>query len=90
MHRVVGQQSILFFSALTRARSSHTPALRNALAWGANSIIAGECDKKIVAYGKEGHVLQTFDYSRDHSEKEFTVAATGPSGQSVGLGSYDR
>ncbi|XP_031437803.1 intraflagellar transport protein 172 homolog isoform X2 [Clupea harengus] len=61
-----------------------------ALAWGANSIIAGGCDKKIVAYGKEGHVLQTFDYSRDRSEKEFTVAATGPSGQSVVLGSYDR
>ncbi|KAL2082479.1 hypothetical protein ACEWY4_022297 [Coilia grayii] len=61
-----------------------------ALAWGANSIIAGGCDKKVVAYGKEGHVLQTFDYSRDRTEKEFTVAATSPSGQSVVLGSYDR
>ncbi|KAI1897568.1 hypothetical protein AGOR_G00084610 [Albula goreensis] len=61
-----------------------------ALAWGANSIIVAGSDKKIVAYGKEGHVLQTFDYSRDRSEKEFTVAATSPSGQSVVLGSYDR
>ncbi|KAG7460913.1 hypothetical protein MATL_G00203920 [Megalops atlanticus] len=61
-----------------------------ALAWGANSIIVAGCDKKIVAYGKEGHVLQTFDYSRDRTEKEFTVAATSPSGQSVVLGSYDR
>ncbi|XP_076128236.1 intraflagellar transport protein 172 homolog [Alosa pseudoharengus] len=61
-----------------------------ALAWGADSIIAGGCDKKIVAYGKEGHILQTFDYSRDRSEKEFTVAATSPSGQSVVLGSFDR
>lgn len=61
-----------------------------ALAWGSNSIIVAGCDKKIVAYGKEGHVLQTFDYSRDCSEKEFTVAATSPSGQSVVLGSYDR
>lgn len=61
-----------------------------ALAWGSNSIIVAGCDKKIVAYGKEGHVLQTFDYSRDRLEKEFTVAATSPSGQSVVLGSYDR
>ncbi|KAJ8355794.1 hypothetical protein SKAU_G00185880 [Synaphobranchus kaupii] len=61
-----------------------------ALAWGANSLIVAGCDKKIVAYGKEGHVIQTFDYSRDRSEKDFTVAATSPSGQSVVLGSYDR
>ncbi|MBN3325630.1 IF172 protein, partial [Atractosteus spatula] len=61
-----------------------------ALAWGANSIVVAGCDKKIVAYGKEGSVIQTFDYSRDHSEKEFTVAATSPSGQSVVIGSYDR
>uniref|UniRef100_W5KZE2 Intraflagellar transport protein 172 homolog n=1 Tax=Astyanax mexicanus TaxID=7994 RepID=W5KZE2_ASTMX len=61
-----------------------------ALAWGSNSIIVAGSDKKIVAYGKEGHVLQMFDYSRDCSEKEFTVAATSPSGESVVLGSYDR
>uniref|UniRef100_A0AAY4EKD8 Intraflagellar transport protein 172 homolog n=1 Tax=Denticeps clupeoides TaxID=299321 RepID=A0AAY4EKD8_9TELE len=61
-----------------------------ALAWGASSIVVAGCDKKIVAYGKEGSVLQTFDYSRVPSEKEFTVAATSPSGQSVVLGSYDR
>uniref|UniRef100_A0A8C9QX79 Intraflagellar transport protein 172 homolog n=1 Tax=Scleropages formosus TaxID=113540 RepID=A0A8C9QX79_SCLFO len=61
-----------------------------ALAWGANSIIVAGCDKKIVAYGKEGQVMQTFDYSRDHSEKEFTVAATSPSGQSVVIASYNR
>ncbi|XP_023687337.1 intraflagellar transport protein 172 homolog [Paramormyrops kingsleyae] len=61
-----------------------------ALAWGANSIIVAGCDKKIVAYGKEGYVLQTFDYSQDRSEKEFTTAAASPSGQSVVVGSYDR
>uniref|UniRef100_A0A668A2T2 Intraflagellar transport protein 172 homolog n=1 Tax=Myripristis murdjan TaxID=586833 RepID=A0A668A2T2_9TELE len=61
-----------------------------ALAWGANSIIVGGCDKKIVAYGREGQVLQTFDYSRDRTEKEFMVAATSPTGQSVVFGSYDR
>uniref|UniRef100_A0A1A8U1D0 Intraflagellar transport protein 172 homolog n=1 Tax=Nothobranchius furzeri TaxID=105023 RepID=A0A1A8U1D0_NOTFU len=61
-----------------------------ALAWGANSIMVGGCDKKIVAYGKEGQVLQNFDYSRDPSEKEFTVAVSSPSGQSVVFGSFDR
>lgn len=61
-----------------------------ALAWGANSIMVGGCDKKVVAYGREGHLLQTFDYSRDRTEREFTVAVTSPSGQSVVFGSYDR
>ncbi|XP_041831040.1 intraflagellar transport protein 172 homolog [Melanotaenia boesemani] len=61
-----------------------------ALAWGANSIMVGGCDKKVVAYGREGHILQNFDYSRDRTEKEFTVAVTSPSGQSVVFGSFDR
>ncbi|KAL6096181.1 ift172 [Pungitius sinensis] len=61
-----------------------------ALAWAANSIMVGGCDKKVVAYGREGHVLQTFDYGRDRTEREFGVAATSPSGQSVVFGSYDR
>lgn len=61
-----------------------------ALAWASNSIVAAGCDKKIVAYGKEGNVIQTFDYSRDSSEKEFTTAAASPGGQSVIIGSYDR
>uniref|UniRef100_A0A8C5J9F3 Intraflagellar transport protein 172 homolog n=1 Tax=Junco hyemalis TaxID=40217 RepID=A0A8C5J9F3_JUNHY len=61
-----------------------------ALAWASSSIVAAGCDKKIVAYGREGSVIQTFDYSRDSSEKEFTTAATSPSGQSIVLGSYDR
>ncbi|XP_040920859.1 intraflagellar transport protein 172 homolog [Toxotes jaculatrix] len=61
-----------------------------ALAWGANSVMVGGCDKKVVAYSREGRILQTFDYTLDRTEKEFTVAATSPSGQSVVFGSYDR
>ncbi|XP_027706181.1 intraflagellar transport protein 172 homolog isoform X2 [Vombatus ursinus] len=61
-----------------------------ALAWASNSIVAAGCDRRIVAYGKEGHVLQTFDYSRDPQEHEFTTAAASPGGQAVVLGSYDR
>ncbi|XP_048583111.1 intraflagellar transport protein 172 homolog [Nematostella vectensis] len=60
-----------------------------ALCWG-SAIVAAGCDKRIVAYGKEGRVLQNFDYSRDDDEKEFTVAACSPSGQSVVIGSFDR
>ncbi|XP_068135903.1 intraflagellar transport protein 172 homolog [Hyperolius riggenbachi] len=61
-----------------------------ALAWASNSIVVGGCDKKLVAYGKEGQIIQTFDYSRDPMEKELTAAVTSPSGQSVVIGSYDR
>uniref|UniRef100_A0A8C4VU35 Intraflagellar transport protein 172 homolog n=1 Tax=Gopherus evgoodei TaxID=1825980 RepID=A0A8C4VU35_9SAUR len=61
-----------------------------ALTWASSSIVAAGCDKKIIAYGKEGHIIQTFDYSRDPSEKEFTTAVTSPGGQSVVIGSYDR
>ncbi|KAM4529832.1 intraflagellar transport protein 172 homolog [Fundulus diaphanus] len=61
-----------------------------ALAWGANGIMAGGCDKKVVAYSREGQVLQSFDYSRERSEREFTAAVTSPSGQSVVFGSFDR
>nr|XP_039335999.1 intraflagellar transport protein 172 homolog [Saimiri boliviensis boliviensis] len=52
--------------------------------------MAAGCDRRIIAYGKEVHVLQTFDYSRDPQELEFTTAAASPGGQSVVLGSYDR
>lgn len=52
--------------------------------------MVGGCDKKVVAYSREGHILQTFDYSRDQTEKEFTVAVASPSGESVVFGSFDR
>ncbi|XP_003971457.2 intraflagellar transport protein 172 homolog [Takifugu rubripes] len=61
-----------------------------ALAWGTNSIMVGGCNKKVVAYSRDGHVLQTFDYSRDPTEKEFTVACGSPTGQSIVFGSFDR
>nr|XP_032825685.1 intraflagellar transport protein 172 homolog [Petromyzon marinus] len=61
-----------------------------ALAWGASGPLAGGCDRRVVAYGREGQTLQTFDYSRDPTERELTVAAASPSTQSVVIGSYDR
>lgn len=88
-HRTLKYPLLLCFCAHQGKLFTH-PCPPYALAWGANSIVVGGCDKKIVAYGKEGHILQTFDYSRDRTEKEFTVAVSSPSGQSVVLGSYDR
>lgn len=35
-------------------------------------------------------MLQQFDYSKDSTEKEFTVAACNPSGQIAVIGSYNR
>ncbi|XP_039273606.2 intraflagellar transport protein 172 homolog [Styela clava] len=61
-----------------------------ALAWGTNSIVAAGCDRRVIVYGKDARVIQNFDYSRDTTEKEFTVASTSPSGQSVIFGSYNR
>ncbi|XP_058988397.1 intraflagellar transport protein 172 homolog isoform X2 [Mustela lutreola] len=73
-----------------KGKSVIHPCPPYALAWATNSIVAAGCDRRIVVYGKEGHVLQTFDYSRDPQEREFTTAAASPGGQSVVLGSYDR
>ena len=76
--------------AVSQGKLLTHPCPPYALAWGANSIMVGGCDKKVVAYGREGHILQNFDYSRDRTEREFTVAVTSPSGQSVVFGSFDR
>ncbi|CAO2603273.1 Intraflagellar transport protein 172 homolog, partial [Lemmus lemmus] len=73
-----------------KGKLANHPCPPYALAWATNSIVAAGCDRRIVAYGKEGHVLQTFDYSHDPQEREFTTAAASPGGQSVVLGSYDR
>lgn len=66
------------------------PSPPYALAWGTDSFLVGSCDKKVVVYDREGHVLQTFDYSRDASQKTLHVAAASPSGHTVVLGSHDR
>ncbi|XP_060552918.1 intraflagellar transport protein 172 homolog [Ruditapes philippinarum] len=69
--------------------STH-PCPPYALAYSQNAIVAAGCDKRIIAYGREGRSFQHFDYSRDDDEHEFTVAVCSPSGQSIVVGSYDR
>ena len=61
-----------------------------ALAWTPFGIFAAGCDKRAVVYTKDGRVLQQFDDSKDANEKEFTVAACNPTGQTVIVGSFNR
>ena len=67
------------------------PSPPYALAWASNSFLAAGCDKRVFAYGRDGRIMQQFDYSRgEDDEHEFTSAICSPSGQSVVIGSYDR
>ncbi|KAI4469980.1 hypothetical protein MML48_1g10818 [Holotrichia oblita] len=61
-----------------------------ALAWLQGQIFVGGCDKRVVFYSNQGKILKQFDYSRDTTEHEFTVACGSPSGQAVVVGSFDR
>ncbi|OWF38575.1 intraflagellar transport protein 172 homolog [Mizuhopecten yessoensis] len=61
-----------------------------ALAFSQNSIVAAGCDKRIIAYGRDGRSFQHFDFSRENDEHEFTTAVCSPSGQSVVIGSFDK
>ena len=49
-----------------------------------------KCIPCIKCYFTLNLILQNFDYTKDDDEKEFTVAVTSPSGQSVVVGSFDR
>ena len=69
--------------------STH-PSPPYALAFSQNAIVAAGCDKRIIAYGRDGRSFQHFDYSREDDEHEFTVAVCSPSGQNVVVGSYDK
>ncbi|XP_041357336.1 intraflagellar transport protein 172 homolog isoform X2 [Gigantopelta aegis] len=61
-----------------------------ALVYSQNAIVAAGCDKRIIAYGRDGRSFQHFDYSREDDEHEFTTAICAPGGQSVVFGSFDR
>eukprot|EP00042_Codosiga_hollandica_P051782 m.643612 g.643612 ORF g.643612 m.643612 type:complete len:1752 (+) comp58351_c0_seq22:791-6046(+) len=58
-----------------------------ALSWGEHLVAAG-ADRRIVFYDDQGRVLQQFEEAKD--DKEYTVAANSPSGQSIVVGSYDK
>nr|CAD7197554.1 unnamed protein product [Timema douglasi] len=77
-------------SAETQGRVATHPVPPFALAWPLGHVLAAGCDKRVVVYGKDGHVSQQFDYSRDDTEKDMGVACCSPSGQAVAVGSFDR
>jgi len=61
-----------------------------ALAWGASVLAAGG-DKRVVFYDSYGNERRTFDYGADESEvKDFTVAASNPSGQAIVVGNFNQ
>lgn len=66
------------------------PSPPYALAFSQSAIVAAGCDKRIIAYGRDGRSFQHFDYSREDNEHEFTTAVCSPSGQSVVIGSFDK
>ncbi|KAK3091661.1 hypothetical protein FSP39_021624, partial [Pinctada imbricata] len=74
----------------SQGKISTHPCPPYALAFTQNSIVAAGCDKRIIAYGREGRSFQHFDYSREENEHEFTCAVSSPSGQSIVIGSYDK
>ncbi|KAJ3373895.1 hypothetical protein GGF31_008780 [Allomyces arbusculus] len=61
-----------------------------ALAWTLSSIVVVDLDKVVTFYGVDGKVQQQFDYGRDPTQGDLTVAVVGPTGQSLLLGSLDK
>lgn len=51
-----------------------------ALVWSSKGILVGGCDRRIVVYNKDGKSLQSFDYSREPLEREFSVGICNPTG----------
>ncbi|KAH9500287.1 hypothetical protein Btru_073626 [Bulinus truncatus] len=74
----------------TQGKIATHPSPPYALAYSQNAIVAAGCDKRIIAYGRDGRSFQQFDFSRDVDEHEFTVAVCSPSGQNVVIGSFDK
>jgi len=86
--------SIYFFDFESGYRKfSHHPCPPYALAWGV-SIMAAGSDRRVVFYRQDGVEQRSFDYGEDTDAiyarvKEFTVAASNPSGQGVVVGNFD-
>jgi len=70
-------------------RFAQHPCVPYGLAWG-HSIVAAGNDRKVVFYGRDGAVVQTFDYSNEKSVGPFTSACFNPSGETCAVGTKDR
>ncbi|CAG9856074.1 unnamed protein product [Phyllotreta striolata] len=61
-----------------------------ALAWPQGHIFVGGCDKRVSVFNNHGKLIKNFDYSKDTTEYDFTLATCSPSGQAVAIGSFSR
>lgn len=59
-----------------------------ALCWGASIAVAGN-DSVVSFYDEDGGVEDSFEHSSSPECKEFTVAATNPTGDAVVVGNFD-
>ena len=59
-----------------------------ALAWGTSIVVAGN-NGQVVFYDEDGGEEQAFDFADDPNCREFTSAASNPTGDAVVLGNYD-
>lgn len=64
------------------------PSVPFALAWGGSIVVAGN-DCQITFYDEDGGEEHTFDHSHNPDCKEFTAAATNPTGDAVALGNFN-
>lgn len=64
------------------------PTVPFSLAWGGSIVVAGN-DRQITFYDEDGGEEGTFDHSNDPNCREFTAAASNPTGDAVVLGNYD-
>uniref|UniRef100_A0A0K0F112 Intraflagellar transport protein osm-1 (inferred by orthology to a C. elegans protein) n=1 Tax=Strongyloides venezuelensis TaxID=75913 RepID=A0A0K0F112_STRVS len=53
-------------------------------------ILASGCDQRIISYTESGRLLQTFDYTKDPTEKEYVVGVVDPTGTNAVFGSFNR
>lgn len=64
------------------------PSVPFSLAWGGSIVVAGN-DRQITFYDEDGGEEGTFDHSNDPNCREFTAAASNPTGDAIVLGNYD-
>jgi len=65
------------------------PCPAYSLGWGQSILVAGN-DGVVIFYDFDGGVQRTFDYQNESKVREFTCAATNPTGDAIVVGNYDR
>ena len=69
---------------------THTAFAPLAVAYTPTHILVAGNSPTVLVFDHTGQQTQRFDYARDDSIREFTTAATHPSGQSVVLGNFSQ